>query len=149
MFSGLGGLTRQLGRRRTFDVVTCTAGIHHLPDECQVTMLKRIRGLLGKRGFAIIADPHIGDYADERERLLAGAELGYHTLVYAIKHGASRAVIDAAVDVLRNDVHQIEWKISHRKQLARLRSVFGRVEARKVWPLEEAEYGDYYYICQK
>lgn len=145
----LDGITRQLGGRRTFDVVTCTAGIHHLPDESQVTMLKRIRGLVGRGGFAVIGDPHIGDYSDERERLLAGAELGYHTLTYAIKRGASKRVIDAAVDVLRNDVLQVEWKTSPGEQLARLESVFGHVSPRKTWPDFDSRYGDYYYVCRK
>jgi len=142
-------LTTHLKGRESFDVVMCTAGIHHLPDEKQVDMLRRIRQLTSKTGIAFIADPHIADYDDERGRLLAGAELGYHYLMYTIEHLAPPAVIDAAVGVLRNDVLLVEWKTSFKKQYANLKAIFSHVEVHKTWPDFDSEYGDYYYICRK
>ncbi len=143
----LTGLSKYKGAQ--FDVVTCTAGIHHVPDEDQERIVRHIHRLVRGGGYALIADPYIGEFTDERQRMVAGAELGYHYLVEAIKRGASRAVVDAAIGVLRNDVMQIEWKTSHKRQFALLKKVFGTVKFKKTWPDHSSDYGDYYYICHK
>jgi trans-aconitate methyltransferase len=109
-----------------FDVVLCTAGVHHLPDEKQEPFIKKIADLLTATGFAIIAD----------EYLLA-----------TIQMGAPPDVIDAAVQVLRNDVLLIEWKTSVRKRSKMLRKYFKDQIALKTWPLDlVTDYGDYYFV---
>lgn len=132
-----------------FETIVCTAGVHHLPDDAQDQFIAAIGRLLVRRGFAVIADPYIDDYDSPRERLIAGARLGYKYLAATIANGATPDVIDAAVQVLRNDVLLIEWKTSVRRRLSTLKRHFSHVKQHKTWPLENTRYGDYYFIVRR
>ena len=129
-----------------FDAIICTGGVHHLPDEQQEAFIAKLASLVSKRGFAIIADPYIGNYNTPEERLVAAARFGYEYLDATIKNGATPDVIDAAVQCLRNDVLLIEWKTSARKRLAMLKPYFKNIQAHKTWPDHETDWGDYYFI---
>ena len=131
-----------------FDVVTCTGGTHHLPDELQDSFIGKISSLIKDGGFALIADPYISDYRSEQERLLAGAKLGYEYLVATIQKGAPPDIIDEAVQTLRNDVLLVEWKTSIKKRLVMLRRYFKHIEMYKTWPAHETDYGDYYFVVR-
>lgn len=132
-----------------YDVVLVTAGLHHLPYEQQEDFIKKISTLIKKDGFAIIADPYIGDYSNEEERKIAGAKLGYEYLVATIKNGGENDVIDAAIGVLTNDVNLVEWKTSIDKNKPIFDKYFSNVEMHKTWPKQEGGYGDYYFILSK
>ncbi len=129
-----------------FDAVLCTAGVHHLPDEQQEPFIAKLASLVSPGGFAIIADPYIGDWETDEERLIAAARFGYEYLDATIKSGATPDVIDAAVQCLRNDVLLIEWKTSAKRRLAMLRPHFKQILTYKTWPDHETDWGDYYFV---
>ncbi len=131
-----------------FDAIICTAGVHHLPDDEQEPFIARLPSLLKKDGFVIIGDPYIGNFNSERERLIAGAELGHAFLVASISMGAPPDVIAAAVGVLSNDVLLVEWKTSIERRRKMLEPYFKHIEMKKTWPDHESEYGDYYFILK-
>jgi trans-aconitate methyltransferase len=129
-----------------FDVVTCTAGVHHLPDEQQEPFIGKLASLIAPGGFAIIADPYIEDFETPKQRLHASARFGYEYLEATIENDAPPEVIDAAVQVLRNDVLLVEWKTSVKKREAMLVRHFKHIRKHKTWPSHDSDYGDYYFI---
>lgn len=131
-----------------FDAIVCSGGVHHLPDDMQLPFLEKLSNMLRNGGFAIIADPYIGNYRTERERLLRSAELGYEYLSYVIKRKAPPEVIDFAVQILRNDVLLIEWKTSVSRRMKMLKQYFRTVRVHKVWPKRKSDFGDYYFIVR-
>jgi len=135
--------------QKKFDVVICTGGVHHLPDNLQSTFIYKISCLLNTRGVAIIADPYIDDYDSQEGRILAGARLGYEYLVATIKNGAPPDVIEAAIQVLRNDVLTLEWKTSFKKQRKVFEQYFKDVFMYKTWPAKKKGYGDCCFIVKK
>jgi 2-polyprenyl-3-methyl-5-hydroxy-6-metoxy-1,4-benzoquinol methylase len=135
-----------------YDVVICTAGVHHLPDEIQESFIQRLAGFVKPGGFAIVADPYIGVYSNPQERQLASAELGYEYLKATINNGAPKEVIQAALQVQWNDVMLDEWKTSANAMYAMLNRHFDKdsITARKTWPLDRTtEFGDHYFILRK
>jgi len=132
-----------------FDVVLCTAGVHHLPYEQQEPFIEKLSKLIKDDGFVIIGDPYIDDYSDEKTRKLAGAKLGYEYLAETISNDGTNDVIEAAVGVLSNDVLLIEYKSSVKKMKTLYEKYFSSVVMHKTWPKEETEYGDYYFILKK
>jgi len=138
-----------------FDAIVCTGGVHHLCPEEQEPFIARLPSFLkvggvNEKGFAVIADPYIGDFRNERERLLACAKLGYEYLVTTIENDGPPEVIKAAVDVLSNDLFLVEWKTSVSKRLVVLRRYFSSVTAHYTWPQlareGKVDYGDCYFL---
>jgi trans-aconitate methyltransferase len=132
-----------------YDMILCTAGLHHLPDEKQEPFIQSLAALLKEDGFAIVADPYIDDYSNEQERKLAGAKLGYEYLAATIRNGATDDVVQAAIEVLRNDVFLVEWKSSAEKMKPLFEKYFASVEMHKTWPDGASGYGDYCFILKK
>lgn len=134
--------------RDKFDVILCTGGLHHLPFEYQETFIQKISNQLSPTGFAIVGDPYIDDFANEGERKLSGAKLGYEYLVATIKNGATKDVIEAAVVVLSNDILLVEYKSSIKKNEPIFRKYFASIEIHKTWPKQDSGYGDYYFVLK-
>jgi SAM-dependent methyltransferase len=132
-----------------FDAVTVTGGLHHIPYAQQEAFVKKIAGHVAQGGFAIVGDPYIDDYANEMERKIAGAKLGYEYLAATIQNGADDEVIEATIGILANDVKLVEYKSSIAKIKPLFEKHFGSVELHKTWPAEESAYGDYYFILRK
>lgn len=129
-----------------YDIVVCTAGVHHLPYEQQDSFIEKMKHLVSSGGVCVCADPYIDDYADEQERKIASARLGYEYLTETIVSGAPESIIQAAIGILSNDVLGIECKTSIVKQVSTFKKHFSRVEMFKTWPVRESEYGDYYFV---
>ncbi|MDD5340819.1 MAG: class I SAM-dependent methyltransferase [Patescibacteria group bacterium] len=134
--------------QQLFDVVICTGSIHHIVYEKQDRAIARIADMVKPDGLVIISDCHIDDYANEKERKIAAAKLGYEYLVETIKNGAPDDVIAATVDILHNDVMKNEYKTSLKKRLPIFNKYFGNVEVVKTWPDIESQYGDYIMVCK-
>lgn len=132
-----------------FDVVTVTAGLHHIPHEQQEAFIQKVSKLVKPEGFAIIGDPYIDDYNSEQERIIAGAKLGYEYLKETVRNGGDAEVIDAAITVMTNDVKLVEYKTSIQKISPIFKKYFREVDMHKTWPQEISEYGDYYFILRK
>lgn len=131
-----------------YDVVLCTAGLHHLPYDKQEIFLKKLKSLVNSSGFVIVADPYIDDYETENDRKVAAAKLGYEYLVATIRNGAAEDVIVSAVGILQNDVMGIEYKNSIKKSLPLFQRAFSSVRIEKTWPTFKSEYGDYIFYLK-
>lgn len=131
-----------------YDVIVCTAGVHHLRYEEQEAFMENVSKALAPSGFAIFGDPYIDDYSNEQERQLAGAKLGYEYLAETIKNGGTPDVVEAAIGVLSNDVLLVEYKSSVKKMKPLLERHFKTVDEHKTWPAAASGYGDYYFILR-
>lgn len=129
-----------------FDVVLCTAGLHHVEYDKQESLIKKIKSLLKEDGWAVVADPYIGGYANEQERKVESARLGFEYLREVIESGAPEDVVEAAVQILENDVTGVEFKTSVKKTLPLLKKHFSNVQMIKTWGVKSSELGDYYFI---
>lgn len=136
--------------RAKFDLVLCTAGLHHLPYAQHEKFIRKISNLLAPEGFCILADPYVAKYSNEKQRKLAAAELGFNYLKATIENNSSDDVIAATIDILFNDVlPKGEYKtfIDRVKKFAK--KYFGDVKVVKTWPKFKSNYGDYYLILRK
>ncbi len=129
-----------------YDLVVCTAGIHHLAYERQEFLVKKVSQLLKLDSFCIFADPYVDDFSNEKERKRAVAKLGYEYLLATIENDAPDEVIEATVGILRNDMTGFERKTSLKKIKPVFEKIFSSIEVNKTWPETESEYGDYYII---
>jgi trans-aconitate methyltransferase len=133
---------------KKYDIILCTAGIHHLPYDKQIPFLEKIANTLNPSGFAILADPYIDNYSDEQSRKIAAAKLGYEYIVATTQNGATREIVEASIDILHNDVMGFEYKTSLNQLEPVLRQLFSKVNIHKTWPETHSEYGDYYIIAK-
>jgi SAM-dependent methyltransferase len=134
--------------KEKFDVVICTAGIHHLPYERQEEFVAKINKMLNKNGFFLSADPFIGDFNNKSERKLAAAKLGYEYLVATIKNNPPKEIVEAALDIMNNDVKMEEFKTSVRKFKEMAEKYFKKIEMHKTWPQNNSDFGEYYFILR-
>jgi SAM-dependent methyltransferase len=132
--------------------VVCTGAIHHVPYQQQEQAIENIASMVRSGGFAVISDCYVGDYANEVERKLAAAKLGYEYLKTTIENGAPDDVVEWTVDILHNDVLAAEYKMSLEKRMPLLERYFRSISTRKIWPREEqtpslSGFGDYVHFC--
>lgn len=133
-----------------FDCVLCTGSLHHLHYETQPLLFDKMASLTHKHGLCICADPCISEYANESERQLAAAELGYEYLKEILNAQAPISIINVALNILHNDVlADGEYKNSLSRLMKMANQVFGYVEVRKTWPKTTTEYGDYYLMLKQ
>lgn len=134
---------------KQYDAVLCTGGLHHLPYDKQESFIEKISNFIIDQGFAIVADPYIDDFSNEKERKVAAAKLGEEYLQATAQNGAPEDIISAARVIKENDVSGIEYKSSIPKMLPVFKKYFSTVEMRKTWPSSVGGYGDYYFILKK
>lgn len=134
--------------KQKFDAVLCTGGLHHLPFTHQRNFIHKIKKLVKDTGFAIIADPYIDNYTNERERQLAAIKLGYEYLVATIKNDATLPVMRATLSLIENDLFLVESKNSIQNVEPYFKEYFSNIEKHKTWPKQESEYGEYYFIVR-
>jgi len=131
-----------------YDLIICTAGLHHLPYKNQYSFVKKVKSMLKSGGLCIFADPLIDDFKNERERRASAARLGLEYLTATIKNGAPDEVTEAAIDIMRNDVMGAEYKTSLVKIKKIILGSFSRLKIIKTWPNVKSEYGDYILIAR-
>lgn len=132
-----------LAEKEEYDVVICTGSLHHLSYDKQEQGIAVMADLVKPDGFVLISDCYINDYANETERKLAAAKLGYEYLKGTIENQAPDLVIAPTIEILDNDVFMKEFKTSLKKRTPQFEKHFKSVETRKAWPKLESEYGDY------
>lgn len=132
-----------------FDVVLCTAGLHHIEHKKQKKFIEKISNSIAAGGFAIVGDPYIDSYSNETERKIAAAKLGVEYLIETIRNGASDDVIRAATSLIDNDVFLVEFKDSIKNVEPYFRDYFSTVIKHKTWPAQNTEYGDYWFLLRK
>ena len=133
---------------KTYDLVLCTGGLHHLSPDKREIVLNKISHLLKAEGLAIFADPYIDDFTSESERKQAAAKIGYEYLRSALLKGPTNEIIEATIEILQNDVLELEFKTSLIKMIPVFHKYFKQVQANKTWQENESEFGDYYIICK-
>lgn len=131
--------------RKKFDTVMCTGALHHIPYERQEEVVKKMSRIVKPQGLVIISDCYITDYDTEKQRKLGAARLGYEYLAETIRHpDSTKEVIEAAIDVLHNDVMMKEFKTSMERRQLTFRKFFKELDTVKTWPDSiMQEYGDY------
>jgi SAM-dependent methyltransferase len=135
---------------RFYDVVVCTGGLHHIAYSKQERFLSKLSTLLKQDGTAIVADPYVRKYSNERTRRLAAAELGYEYLRAVINNGAPDGITSATIDIMYNDIlPNGEYKTYTARIEKVLRKYFKIIKLHKTWPKEKSEYGDYYWVVSK
>lgn len=132
-----------------FDLITCTAGVHHIPYDIQEKFLFMINHNLRSGGFAIIADPFIVEFKDEGRRKIAAAKLGYEYLLAVMNNQAPPEIVNATINIMRNDVLGHEYKTSLNRTKSALERLFGSVEVEKIWPEKKSSYGDFILIARR
>jgi 2-polyprenyl-3-methyl-5-hydroxy-6-metoxy-1,4-benzoquinol methylase len=137
-----------------YDVVTCTAGLHHIPWDKQERFIQWVAGCVMKRdGLVVFADPYLSNYGGEKERKLASEELGSAYLREVLRRDAPDEIIQATIDIMHNDILGYEYKTS----VERITPVFGRyfnsVRVEKNWgagaDLRDPGYGDYVFVLRE
>lgn len=131
------------------DVICCTAGLHHLPFVDQVSFIKKISKNADKDTLFIIGEEFLPEYSDSTTRRLAAVHLNVDLIEYAIAKQGPNEVVEAAIDVLRNDVLQLE-------EFKRSKSDWRNVLLEELVVVEEiitwtgpSGGGDVLFICQK
>jgi 2-polyprenyl-3-methyl-5-hydroxy-6-metoxy-1,4-benzoquinol methylase len=135
--------------KEKYNLIICTGGIHHIKYKKQEEIIKKIYFSLKEKGLALIADPFISDYYSEEERKLNAVELGSEYIKATIKTNPNKEVLNASIDIMRNDVLGLEFKTSLNKLVPIYKKYFSKVEIIKKWPQIKSEYGDYLFICSK
>lgn len=133
---------------QSYDIVVCTAGLHHVPFRDQPSLLTTLKNAVGSDGELILADPCVGSFISERERKVKSAELGYEYLRATLSNNPATDIVEAAVDIMRNDVVKDEWKNEVSTIQGWLEERFDSVQKTQVWPSADVEYGDYVFVCQ-
>ena len=129
-----------------YDAVLCTGGLHHVHWDRQDQLIDKFRSLIKPGGFALVADPYIADYKNDNERMEAAAVLGHEYFLATLRNGAPRAVLDATLKLIPNDVFGVEFKTSLKLMQPKFHKHFGHTECYRTWPQSYSKYGDHYFI---
>ena len=138
--------------KEKYDIVLCTAGIHHVHFGNQDDVIRKIAKSVKRGGFSIIADPCLPDYEDDiLQRRYAATKLGFSLLMYALSKNAPRIIVNDAIDIMRSDINILgEYKLSVDEERALLRNHFGSMKTVRHWPSEDSDFGgDYYFILER
>jgi SAM-dependent methyltransferase len=131
------------------DVVVCTGGIHHLDRTSQGLFVSKIASELQAGKLLIVGEEVIRPWRDESQRLQSVTELGASLVTYVASQNAPASVIEAAVDMLRNDVLGVEFKLSLAELVELLTQHFFIEEVQNFWPSGVQEYGDVALTCRR
>lgn len=134
--------------RGEYDAVLCTGGLHHVPWGRQDQLIEKFRSLVLPTGFALVADPYIADYKNERERMEAAAVLGHEYFLATLRNGAPEEVLEATLKLIPNDVFGVEFKTTLGLIRPKFRKHFSQIECCRTWPQSYSRYGDHYFICR-
>jgi SAM-dependent methyltransferase len=135
--------------QKLFDVVICTGSVHHIAYEHQEKAIANISAMAKQGALVIISDCYIDYYANEKERKLAAARLGYEYIRETIENCGSDKVVEWTIDILWNDVLMQEFKPSFEKRVPLLEKYFAETNTVKSWPnATPPGYGDYIHFCR-
>ena len=136
--------------REPFDLIICTAGLHHLTRDTQQAFLAKAATELCSGGIFVLGEEVIGHYANELERQLSVLQLNHALLDYAVRRGATKPVLSAATDVLANDLlERGEYKSSLGGLVEIVSQLFSIETVYRHWPGDSAQFGDVLLICTK
>lgn len=132
------------------DIVISTAGLHHLNRSKQPEFIKKVASELSRGKYFLLGEELIAEYNSEKERRLAVVEMCSALLSYAIKADAPQEVVEAASDILDNDLFERgEYKTCQSKLMTMLESYFSIEEVHNIWPSDLERFGDVLFICRR
>jgi SAM-dependent methyltransferase len=141
---------RELRPPRSPAIVVCTAGLHHLDRHDQPQFIAKVAAELQPGGYFVIGEELIGGFRDERERRRAVIGMCSALLEYIVDAGAPVSVIEAATDVLCNDLlERGEYKVSEAGLRALLKGTFVIDTFDRIWPSETSPFGDVLIACRR
>lgn len=133
------------------DIITCTAGIHHLSRNLQANFIQKTAKELQKKGLFLIGEEVIRDYSGEVERRLSTLELFEALTEIAINKNAPDEVIKAAIDMFSNDIFENgEYKCSLIQLQELISPYFEVIHTKWIWPAQDSpNFGDIFLVCKK
>lgn len=115
-------------------IVLCTGGLHHLDFDEQRRFLERIAQNCDANCTIVLGEEVIQDYSTKTERRRAALNLNTELIDYALLRDCPDSLIDAALDVLRNDLLlQGEFKRPLREWRESINQYFSIIETRHTW----------------
>jgi len=131
-------------------IVICTAGLHHLSRAEQPVFLRKVAEELCEGGLFLVGEELVADYQNEQQRQEAVVDLSYSLLRYAIRQGAPKPILEAAVGVLAADLLEVEeFKTSLVKLKALLDQSFAVDAVQKTWPFGVETFGDFLFSLSR
>ena len=132
------------------DIVLCTAGLHHLPLDLQPTFIRKVASELPTGRYFLLGEELIREHSDKTSRALAALEMSNALIACSLQLGAPRPVIEAAFQMLHNDVFlDGEYKRARSQVLAMLEPYFEIEHLEQTWPKDSDAYGDFLFICKR
>ncbi|MDO8544479.1 MAG: class I SAM-dependent methyltransferase [Opitutaceae bacterium] len=136
--------------RRMPDLVLCTAGLHHLSPNEQPRFVRKIAKEMAPNRWLILGDEVIRPYTTETQRRSAVIDLAMALIRHLVAQRSPPEVIQAALDVLQNDLFQAgEYKTSLANVKRLLAPYFVVRRVVRTWPNRPAPFGDYLLLCQR
>ena len=100
------------------------------------------------KDIKIVSIPFISDYSNEEERKLKAVEHGSEYIKATIETNPKKDVLNASINIMRNDVLGLEYKTSLKKLKPIYEKCFSEITITKTWPDKETEYGDYIILAK-
>lgn len=137
------------GLKERPDIITCTAGLHHLTFNDQEIFVSKLANECDKETFVLIGEEAIGEANNEQSRKLGALRLASELIVYGIKRDWPNEMIDAAVEVLKNDILlRGEYKRAAGEWKRLLEPNFKILESHWTWVAPSGG-GDIVLVCKK
>ena len=134
---------------RTYDVVLCTGGVHHLPFELQERFLDKICDECSPGGTIVIGEEAFRPYASEQERIASAVDLNTELILAGVERGCSLELMFAGLDLLRDDVLA---RGEYKRNIHDWTSIISRrlelVDIVQTWKPESGG-GDFLFICRE
>jgi SAM-dependent methyltransferase len=134
--------------RQSPDLIVCTAGLHHLRFERHQAFINKLRHECGKQTILVIGEQALGDYSEEASRKRSALRLSYELLDFGMKSGWPEDQVNAAIEVMRNDLFlRGEYKRSATQWHQLLRSALVTSYPHWTWG-DPTSGGDTVFICR-
>jgi SAM-dependent methyltransferase len=131
------------------DIILCTAGLHHLRFDQQDAFLDKLLDECGPNTFVVIGEQVFEDHLEENARRCAALRLSHDLIEYGLKNDWPLDQIDAAIEVLKNDLFlRGEYKRSAAQWRGLLRMRFVTSDPYWGW---RSSYGggDLFFVCRR
>lgn len=140
---------RRFRPSQLWDVVTCTAGLHHLPFEQQAPFITKLAQECHSQTLLLLGEEAVGDHVGEAGRRRAALALNNDLAAYGLEHDWPDELIEAAIDLIKNDVFlRGEFKRDIPSWRALIGEQFEIVEERVTWEAPSGG-GDILFICRR
>jgi SAM-dependent methyltransferase len=139
---------RHLCSSEKLNLIVCTGGLHHLTFSDQEMFLDKLHTECGLTTSLLIGEEVIGAHGNERSRRLESLRLGSALIEYGIQNNWPDEQVDAAIEVLQNDVLlRGEYKRSASQWMESIGRRFLISETHWTWKARGGG-GDFVLVCR-